>query len=231
MTKRVAISIAHHARDGGASGGGLNEHQLAWEVAGAMRRRLERYGVRSVVVDFSENERSAPGEIRASVKRINELTGIDLAIETHLDATANPALQRTANWSSVLYARESQRSREAAQVIARHLERFLTAEGMGRHKGALPVPGRYRTKPIWFLKKTHVPAVITEAMFISHPGAQRWLRTEGNPERLGFAIADGIAGYLGADPLPANGTAKADNTSLALLALLALLVGLFWKGK
>lgn len=116
-------------------------------------------------------------------------SGARLAIEIHCNASGT---HPDASYSEVLYHSISIPGREAAAVIARTLgEGFrLGHHRLWRDRGARA------DDSLFFLDRTHVPAIIVEGLFISNADQALWLAGDG-AEAYGLLVAEGVRRWLG----------------------------------
>lgn len=117
-----------------------------------------------------------------------------LAIEIHCNASDN----EHANYSEVLYHRDSKPGAAAAQCIASALEEGFHS---GHHKawkakGARPNTMEKDLHLMFFLERTMVPAVIVEGLFISNLDQVAWLQTNGGAETYGLLVAEGVRRWI-----------------------------------
>ena len=166
---RIAIDIGH-ATATGASGNGLDEH----EVAAALARLLASYLENShevQIFDFPHLDNKA--DYVATVKAINA-GKFDLSVSLHCDHDASPS----PHGAPVCYT--SYAGKKYAVAIASHLCPIMP----GRADLIVCRPG------LFVLKNTNCPAVLVECGFISNPTDAAMLAHE--PYRIARAIAAGI---------------------------------------
>lgn len=166
---KIAIDIGHATRTG-ATGNGLDEH----EVAAALARLLASYLENShevQIFDFPHLDNKA--DYVATVKAINA-GKFDLSVSLHCDYDTSP----TPHGAHVCYT--SYAGKKYAVAIASHLCPIL--------------PGRadlIRRRPnLHILRETNCPAVLVECGFLSNPTDAAMLAHE--PHRIARAIAAGI---------------------------------------
>lgn len=167
---KIAIDIGH-ARATGATGNGLQEH----EVCTAMARLLADYlGNNNTVKVFDFPGLSNTGDLVATVKAVNAW-GADVSISLHCDSSPNA----TARGGHVIYTSEAGRA-VAVEIAAR-----LCAVMPGRANKTVRRDGLY------VLDETHCPAVLVECGFLTNSKDADMLRYEAH--RIARAIGVGVA--------------------------------------
>lgn len=167
---KIAIDIGH-ARATGATGNGLQEH----EVCTAMARLLADYlGNNNTVKVFDFPGLSNTGDLVATVKAVNAW-GADVSISLHCDSSPNA----TARGGHVIYTSEAGRA-VAVEIAARLCAVMPGRASKIRHKDGLYV-----------LDETHCPAVLVECGFLTNSKDADMLRYEAH--RIARAIGLGVA--------------------------------------
>lgn len=166
---KIAIDIGH-ARATGATGNGLQEHEVCTRLALLLAAELR--AVATVrVVDFPQL--SNGGDLRETVRDINAW-GADLSVSLHCDASQNA----TARGAHVIYT--SAAGGEVSAEIAARLCPLM--------------PGRanrtVKRRDLYVLNNTHCPAVLVECGFLTNSKDADMLRHE--LPRLARAIAAGV---------------------------------------
>ena len=167
---KIAIDIGH-ARMTGATGNGLQEH----EVCTAIGRLLQDYLVNTfgcvTIIDFPEDSNAV--DLRKTVKFVNA-SGADLCISLHCDASSNPS----ARGAHCIYV--SPAGEKYAAAIAKHLCPIM--------------PGRanrtVQRGNLYVLNNTRCPAVLVECGFLTNSKDADMLRHE--TYRIARAIAAGV---------------------------------------
>lgn len=167
---KIAIDIGH-ARATGATGNGLDEH----EVCTALSRLLADYlGNNNTVQVFDFPGLTNKGDLVATAKAINEW-GADVSVSLHCDSSHNA----TARGGHVIYVSEA--GREVAVEIAARLCAIM--------------PGRadktVRKSGLYVLNNTLCPAVLVECGFLTNSKDADMLRYEAH--RIARAIGLGVA--------------------------------------
>ncbi len=174
----IAIDIGH-ARRTGASGNGLQEHEVCARLAVRLKSYLEEVPQvgRVDIIDFPE--RSNTDDLYTTVNVINE-GGYELAVSLHCDCSDNPA----AKGAHVIHWPDSDRGEKLATCIATPLAQLM--------------PGRANItvarKNLFIISKTVPPTVLCECGFISNPDDSKMQKNR--PEAIALCIAEGVKNYL-----------------------------------
>ena len=176
---RIAIDIGH-AHASGASGNGLQEHEVAAKAADMLARMLRSHDIRTVVVDYPQESNSA--DLRATIAHINA-GKYDAVVSLHCDcATSRAARGAHAICKSV-----------AGAALAHEIADCLCPIMPGRKQTVV------QRHDLAILNQTTPPAVLVEMGFLSHAGDARMLRDE--LPSIVHAIAAGVAQWAGAGGL------------------------------
>lgn len=166
----VAIDVGH-ARCTGASGNGLQEHEVCVRLAELVKQELAAHGVDARVVDFPELSNAA--DLSATVREVNGM-GAALCVSLHCDASDNAG----AKGAHVIYT--SKRGGECAERIAKHLCALM--------------PGRanktVKRGNLYVLNNTRCPAVLCECGFITNR-EDAYMQKHGL-STIALAIATGV---------------------------------------
>jgi len=163
---KVGIAVGHGEGDPGAVGGGLEEHDLAGEIARSMAAHLRAHGVE---IHYHSGVRDVPERIRVQAGEFNA-SGVDLAVQIHLNAFGDPDANGSETW---VYEPGGERV-EWASRMAGAMTPYFKDRGV-------------KDKHYTFLQATKMPAVIVEAGFISNTQDRRI--AEGRGEDIGKALA------------------------------------------
>lgn len=166
---RIAIDIGHATRTG-ATGNGLDEHEVAASLARLLASYLEN-SHEVQIIDFPHLSNSA--DLSAAARAVNA-GKFDLCVSLHCDHADSPS----PHGAHVCYT--SSAGKKYAVAIASHLCPLMP----GRADLIVRRPGLY------VLKNTNCPAVLVECGFISNPTDAAMLSHE--PHRIARAIAAGI---------------------------------------
>jgi N-acetylmuramoyl-L-alanine amidase len=171
MTMQVLLDIGH-ANHTGASGNGLEEHEVALSIGNALKELLEEAGYKTTLLDYPTLSNSQ--DLRQTAIAANRLTtytdGGTIGISLHCDASDNAE----AHGGHVCYHPFSTRGQLLATGIAQH----MTVE---------------RPK-LYILNATAAPWVLVECGFITNPNDAVIMST--NAKGIAQAIADGVADYV-----------------------------------
>lgn len=171
---KIAIDIGH-AHATGASGNGLQEHEVCTGFARLLAGYLgNAHEVR--IIDFPAESNTA--DLAYTAAAVNDWRA-DLCVSLHCDSSANTS----ARGAHVIYT--SPAGEKCATAIARHLCPIM--------------PGRanrtVKKDSLYILNNTRCPAVLVECGFLSNTRDADMLRHEGY--RLMRAVAAGIKHYTG----------------------------------
>ena len=219
--KRIVIDAGHGGRDPGAIGkSGLREKDVNLDIARRLANLLESKGISAILTRSSD--KFIPLEARADIAnkadadlfislhsnaaRSRKLNGFEVYYITDKIDDSSRALNSARNgdlniespsfygnslnikaalWD-MLYTESRGRSISLAQSICQSAQRNMGLRILGV-KGARFV----------VLKGSHVPAVLVEMGFLSHPTEERCLRNGFYRQQLAEAISAGILDYEG----------------------------------
>lgn len=193
--KKAMLDTAHGGRDPGATGPtGLREKDVsldvvrlvAEELSPAAEVRLTREDDRALGPTLDE-------DLQARADMANEWPA-DIFVSIHDNSSENRAAHGCEVWTS-----PGQTDADAlAESIIRAMEAALPEMTMRKD---LTDGDSDKEERFAVLVRTWMPAVLIELGFISNPTEEEYLRNESFKAKAARAIAEGIAGYLGA-PLP-----------------------------
>ncbi|MBQ4594788.1 MAG: N-acetylmuramoyl-L-alanine amidase [Akkermansia sp.] len=171
---KIAIDIGH-ARTTGASGNGLQEHEVSAKLARYVKQMLQATPhIHADIVDFPEL--SNKQDLAAAIAAVNA-GGYDAVVSLHCDCAGTPS----ARGAHVIY------KSAAGQALGLEIAERL----------AVHLPGRARTlvqrHDLAILNQTRPPAVLVECGFLSSPEDAEIIRTR--PILLARAIAGGIIAW------------------------------------
>ena len=194
MAKKVYVGIGHGGSDPGAIGNGFKEKNLTLSIGTYVTRRLKEYGIevkqsRTTDCDSSINSKAAE----------SNAFGADVCMDIHINAGGGDG-------SEVFYSHVSANGKKLAQSIVN----AMSAIGQNTRgiKTKLDSNGND-----WFgmIRMTDAPAVLVECAFIDSSDIQI-INTEAKRKVFGYAIADGVAKYLGVK-LPSKPTTPTNTTT------------------
>lgn len=187
---RIAVDKGHKGYDSGAVGPtGLQEADVTADIVddstlgtddGVNVEDILRAAGHAVLVIQSSGAQSLNEDLAQRVNQANEW-GADLYISVHVNCcdSASPAYVST--W---IYSEGGEAEKLAAKVQP-HL-----VEETGAPDGGV------RTANFYVLRKTNMPSILCECLFISNPGQESQLRTELMRDSCAIAIAKGVGEYL-----------------------------------
>ncbi|NLY92005.1 MAG: N-acetylmuramoyl-L-alanine amidase [Firmicutes bacterium] len=177
---KVVVDAGHGGWDPGAVGGnGLTEKEINLQVAKALRNCLIEYGGATVEMTRVNDVYLS---LASRVKIANE-SGADRFISIHHNGSVNPNHNGTAVYSATNGSARSHDLRNKVQ------KRLLQMTGL-RDLGA-------NTANFYVLRNTKMPAILTEASFITNPKEEQKLRDPGYLWREAFYIYKGIVDHMG----------------------------------
>lgn len=178
--KLFVVDPGHGGSDPGAVGPtGLQEKAVNLRVGTVLRNCLVEYGGAQVVMTrTSDVDVSLDGRVA-----IANNSGADRFISVHHNAASDPSVNGTETYA---YTYGSSASFDLRDKVHRQLLAW----------GGLPDRGA-RTANFYVLKYTTMPAILTEASFISNPYEEARLRDASYTWREGYYIYKGIADHYG----------------------------------
>lgn len=177
---KVVVDAGHGGWDPGAVGvKGLTEKQINLQVAQALRNCLVEYGGATVEMTRVNDTYISLAD---RVKKANN-SGAHRFISVHHNGSVNPAHNGTAVYSAKVASASSHDLRNKVQ------KRLLQMTGL-RDLGA-------NTANYYVLRNTKMPAILTEASFITNPREEEKLRDPGYLWREAYYIYKGIVDHMG----------------------------------
>ncbi len=178
---KVAIDAGHGGNDPGAvSLSGLKESEIVRDICKRVETGLHAKGAQ-VTKTYSDN-RSISLQRRAEIANKNKC---HLFVSIHLNAAQNASSQGT---ETLYFQKEqsfSRKGKQLAVIMQKELVNILRRADRG-------IKGRNLT----VLKKTLMPAVIVEPLFITNPAEEALLKEEEWRQRIAMAICRGIETYF-----------------------------------
>lgn len=169
--KKIAIDVGH-ARATGATGNGLQEHEVCAKLARYVKDMLcaQEY-IHADIVDFPEL--SNKGDLAAAIAEVNK-GNYDAVVSLHCDCSDNAAAR-------------------GAHVIYKTLKGYALGVEIAERL-AVHLPGRsqltVQRKDLAILNQTRPPAVLVECGFLSNEKDAAVIKAR--PILLARAIAGGI---------------------------------------
>ncbi|MFZ9938216.1 MAG: N-acetylmuramoyl-L-alanine amidase [Luteolibacter sp.] len=189
-TPLIALCVGHSRelagrRDGGAvSVGGISEWEYNAALAPLIAGHLERYGIRSVIVEHYQGH-GYTAAMRWLAEHLRDLD-VAAALELHFNA-AGP----TARGHEWLHWHSSRRARALAVGLDYEM-RLQVPPAMLPARG--PKPRTPSDRGAEFLRLTHCPAVIAEPFFGSN--VEDWKIATRHQSKIALAIANGIDAWI-----------------------------------
>lgn len=182
LDKLIVIDFGHgFPPDPGAIGpGGLRESEIVEDIGLRFGNLLETLGAS---VAYTRN----PGqfkELAERARRANELKG-HVLISIHLDGSADPKV----GGSSTYYFSRGKNYSSSGKRLAQFIQEEFLFSLKRKDKGV-------RGKNFEVLRKTLMPAVLVEPVFITNPDEERLLMDEAFRQKVAVAIFDGVKRFL-----------------------------------
>ena len=180
MAKRVYVGIGHGGYDSGAVGNGFKEKDLTLSIGKYCNERLKQYGIETKISRTTDCDSS----IKSKVATSNAFKA-DVCMDIHINAGGGDG-------SEVYYSHVSPNGKKLAQsIVDATLAIRQNTRGI---KTKLDTDG---TDYFGMIRMTDAPAVLVECAFIDNATDIQIINTEAKRKVFGYAIADGVAKYLG----------------------------------
>ncbi len=186
----VALDPGHGGYDGGARAqdSGLWEKDITLRVTLKIEEALQAHGASTVLtrredVCLADGNTATKARKRQDLQRrvdIAEAAGADVLLSIHM----NEYRSRAVSGPQVFY----QRSGDAGRLLAGALQEALLSH-LDPPKRRVAMAGDY------YVLRGKLPSALVECGFISNEAEERLLLDEGYQEKIGHAIADGLAQY------------------------------------
>ena len=194
MAKKVYVGIGHGGSDPGAIGNGFKEKNLTLSIGTYVTRRLKEYGIEVKQSRTTDCDSS----INSKVAESNAF-GADVCMDIHINAGGGDG-------SEVYYSHVSPNGKKLAQSIV-----DATLAIRQNTRGIKTRVDDDGTDYFGMIRMTDAPAVLVECAFIDSSDIQI-INTEAKRKVFGYAIADGVAKYLGVK-LPNKPTTPTNTTT------------------
>ena len=191
----VTLDPGHGGYDGGARAhdSGIWEKKLTLEIALAVEKELKAQGAQVFLtrrddVCLAEGDTATKARKRADLQKrldIAKATASDVFLSIHL----NEYRDRSQSGPQVFY----QRGGEAGQLLSLALQEALIAE-------LKPAKARRAMAGDYYVLRGPLPSALVECGFLSNPGEEKLLLTPAYHQRIGKAIAAGLADWLALPP-------------------------------
>jgi N-acetylmuramoyl-L-alanine amidase len=178
--RTIMIDPGHGGWDPGAVGPtGLREKDVNLRVANALRDCLVQYGGAQVTMTRTSDYYVSLAKRAAMANN----QGVQRFISIHHNANTNRSLNGTAVYTS---RNSSWASRDLSNKVQKRLVGTMGLRNIGS-----------QTAGYYVLKNTKMPAILTEASFISNPYEEARLKNPSYVWREGFAIYQGVVDHMG----------------------------------
>jgi N-acetylmuramoyl-L-alanine amidase len=186
MNKVIAIDPGHGGSDPGAIGPNkLQEKTVTLAVAQRVQALLEKAGAKVLMtrktdVDVFGPNASAVDELNARTVAANN-NKADVFVSIHINAFTNPTVGGTATY----YYQKSNYDALLADCIQSNLVSTAGLQNRGTYAAGFYV-----------IKRTQMPAVLTELGFISNPDEERLLSTPQFQQKMAQGIVQGLDSFF-----------------------------------
>lgn len=173
----------HSGADTGAAGNGLKEQDITYLIASKVKPILERCGIevklsRNAITDSLANN-SVNASLSARTRMANDW-GADLFVSIHCNAGGGTGTETYSYQAGISSAYK------LAQAVQKRMIEMV----------GLPDRG-VKTKSLYVLHYTNMPAILVETAFIDHKNDAAVLGSETGQQAFAEAIARGICDYTG----------------------------------
>lgn len=180
MAKRVYVGIGHGGYDSGAVGNGFKEKDLTLSIGKYCNERLKQYGIETKISRTTDCDSSINSKVTAS-----NAFKADVCMDIHINAGGGDG-------SEVYYSHVSAPGKKLAQSIV-----DATLAIRQNTRGIKTRVDDDGTDYFGMIRMTDAPAVLVECAFIDNATDIQIINTEAKRKVFGYAIADGVAKYLG----------------------------------
>lgn len=180
MAKRVYVGIGHGGYDSGAVGNGFKEKDLTLSIGKYCNERLKQYGIETKISRTTDCDSSIKSKIAAS-----NAFKANVCMDIHINAGGGDG-------SEVYYSHVSPNGKKLAQSIV-----DATLAIRQNTRGIKVRLDKDGTDYYGMIRETDAPAVLVECAFIDNATDIQIINTEAKRKAFGYAIADGVAKYLG----------------------------------
>ncbi|HAX84380.1 MAG TPA: N-acetylmuramoyl-L-alanine amidase [Ruminococcaceae bacterium] len=199
MAKKVYVGIGHGGSDSGAVGNGFLEKDLTLSIGKYCNERLKQYGIETKISRTTDCDSSINSKVAAS-----NAFKADVCMDIHINAGGGDG-------SEVYYSHVSPNGKKLAQsIVDATLAIRQNTRGI---KTRIDDDG---TDYFGMIRMTDAPAVLVECAFIDNATDIQIINTEAKRKVFGYAIADGVAKYLGVKLPTAKPTTPSKPTTAAV---------------
>lgn len=201
MSKKVYVGIGHGGSDPGAVANGFKEKDLTLSIGKYCNERLKQYGIETKISRTTDIDSSINSKVAAS-----NAFKADVCMDIHINAGGGDG-------SEVYYSHTSAPGKKLAQSIVD----AMSAIGQNTRgiKTRLSSSGN---DYFGMIRDTDAPAVLVECAFIDNKTDLAIIDTEAERKAFGYAIADGVAKYLGVKSSTSKPTTPTTNTTAKIEA-------------
>lgn len=178
--KKVYVGIGHGGYDSGATGNGFKEKDLTLSIGKYCNERLKQYGIETKISRTTDCDSSINSKVAAS-----NAFKADVCMDIHINAGGGDG-------SEVYYSHVSPNGKKLAQSIV-----DATLAIRQNTRGIKTRVDDDGTDYFGMIRMTDAPAVLVECAFIDNATDIQIINTEAKRKVFGYAIADGVAKYLG----------------------------------
>ena len=198
MSKKVYVGIGHGGSDPGAVANGFKEKDLTLSIGKYCNERLKQYGIETKISRTTDCDSSINSKVSAS-----NAFKADVCMDIHINAGGGDG-------SEVYYSHTSAPGKKLAQSIVD----AMSAIGQNTRgiKTRLSSSGN---DYFGMIRDTDAPAVLVECAFIDNKTDLVIIDTEAERKVFGYAIADGVAKYLGVKSSTSKPATSATTTTTA----------------
>lgn len=180
MAKKVYVGIGHGGYDSGAVGNGFKEKDLTLSIGKYCNERLKQYGIETKISRTTDCDSSIKSKVAAS-----NAFNADVCMDIHINSGGGDG-------SEVYYSHVSPNGKKLAQSIV-----DATLAIRQNTRGIKVRLDKDGTDYYGMIRETDAPAVLVECAFIDNATDIQIINTEAKRKAFGYAIADGVAKYLG----------------------------------
>lgn len=177
---KVYVGIGHGGYDSGAVGNGFKEKDLTLSIGKYCNERLKQYGIETKISRTTDCDSSIKSKVAAS-----NAFNADVCMDIHINAGGGDG-------SEVYYSHVSPNGKKLAQSIV-----DATLAIRQNTRGIKVRLDKDGTDYYGMIRETDAPAVLVECAFIDNATDIQIINTEAKRKAFGYAIADGVAKYLG----------------------------------
>ncbi len=194
---KVYVGIGHGGSDSGAVGNGFKEKDLTLSIGKYCNERLKQYGIETKISRTTDCDSSINSKVAAS-----NAFNADVCMDIHINAGGGDG-------SEVYYSHTSANGKKLAQAIVDATVKI--GQNTRGIKTKLDSDG---TDYFGMIRMTDAPAVLVECAFIDNANDIKIINTEAKRKVFGYAIADGVAKYLGVTSTVTDKTTTTTTTTI-----------------